>query len=44
MVDKHTERKMGLNFASLLVEVKVGVEFLDELIFKNEKDNMLPKG
>lgn len=38
MVDKLTKKKLGLNFARLLVEVKVGEELPDEVRFKNERD------
>ncbi|XP_060201887.1 uncharacterized protein LOC132630314 [Lycium barbarum] len=37
MVDKQTERKVRLNFARLLVEVKIGEELPDEVLFRNEK-------
>ncbi|XP_060182880.1 uncharacterized protein LOC132612810 [Lycium barbarum] len=36
MVDKQTETKLGLSFASLLIEVKVGKELPDEVLFRNE--------
>ncbi|KAJ8536725.1 hypothetical protein K7X08_035126 [Anisodus acutangulus] len=41
MVDKHTAMKLGLNFATLLVEVKVGEELPDEVLFRNEKGNVI---
>ncbi|XP_060182631.1 uncharacterized protein LOC132612418 [Lycium barbarum] len=41
MVGKQTERKLGLNFARLLVEVKVGEEFPDKVLFRNEKGNVV---
>lgn len=37
MVDKNTERKAGLNFARILVEVKMGEELPEEIMFRNEK-------
>ncbi|XP_019233469.1 PREDICTED: uncharacterized protein LOC109214047 [Nicotiana attenuata] len=37
MVDKNTEKKVGLNFARLLVEVKIGEQFPESIFFKNEK-------
>nr|XP_016478301.1 PREDICTED: uncharacterized protein LOC107799673 [Nicotiana tabacum] len=37
MVDKNTEKKVGLHFARLLVEVKIGEQFLEVVYFKNEK-------
>lgn len=41
MVDKHTEKKLGLSFARLLVEVKVGNELPEEVMFQNEKEVVL---
>lgn len=41
MVDKHTEKKLGLSFARLLVEVKVGNELSEEVMFRNEKGVVL---
>lgn len=41
MVDKHMERKLGLNFARLPVEVKVGAELPDKVMFRNEKGHLI---
>lgn len=41
MVDKYTERKLGLNFARLPVEVKVVEELLNEVMFRNEKGHVI---
>ncbi|KAH0633483.1 hypothetical protein KY284_036269 [Solanum tuberosum] len=38
MVDRNTERKIGLNFAQLLIEVEVDTELPDMVYFKNEKE------
>ncbi|WMV06757.1 hypothetical protein MTR67_000142 [Solanum verrucosum] len=37
MVDKQTEKKLGLSYARLLVEVNVGKTLLEEVLFRNEK-------
>ncbi|XP_019252859.1 PREDICTED: uncharacterized protein LOC109231671 [Nicotiana attenuata] len=37
VVDKNTEKKLGLNFARLLVEVKIGDQIPKTIYFKNEK-------
>lgn len=37
MVDRNTEKKIGLNFARLLVEVEVDTTLPDDVFFKNEK-------
>lgn len=37
MVDKHTKKKIGLNFATLLVEVEAGVTLPNEIAFRNDK-------
>lgn len=37
IVDKNIENKMGLNFAKLLVEVKIGSHFPEMIHFQNEK-------
>lgn len=37
MVDKNIEEKLGLNFAKLLVEVKIGGKLPDMIYFRNEK-------
>lgn len=37
MADKNTERKIGLNFARLLIEVDVDSPLPDKVFFKNEK-------
>lgn len=39
MVDHNTEKKMGLNFARLLIEVEVDPNLPDKVIFRNEKGN-----
>ncbi|XP_060177930.1 uncharacterized protein LOC132607872 [Lycium barbarum] len=41
MVDKNTEKKLGLNFAKLLVEVKIGSKLPDVIYFKNERGNII---
>lgn len=33
MVDKHTKKRLGLCFVRLLVEVKVGNELSEEVMF-----------
>ncbi|XP_019253856.1 PREDICTED: uncharacterized protein LOC109232544 [Nicotiana attenuata] len=40
MVDENTERKSGLNFAKLLVEVEMNAN-LDSVTFKNERGNLV---
>ena len=37
MVDRNTEKKVGLNFARLLAEVKIGAQLPEEIYFRNEK-------
>ncbi|KAK4733492.1 hypothetical protein R3W88_007753 [Solanum pinnatisectum] len=37
MVDKQTEKKLGLSYARLLVEVNVGKTLPEEVLFRNEK-------
>lgn len=37
MVDRITEKKAGLNFARLLVKVKIGAQLPKEIYFRNEK-------
>ncbi|KAM3252600.1 hypothetical protein P3L10_006670 [Capsicum annuum] len=37
MVDKNTKKKMGLNFARLLIEVDVDAQLPDKVFFRNEK-------
>lgn len=37
MADKNTERKIGMNFARLLIEVDVDSPLLEKVVFKNEK-------
>ncbi|KAH0682419.1 hypothetical protein KY290_020984 [Solanum tuberosum] len=41
LVDKHTEKKLGLSFARLLIEVKVGNKLPEEVMFRNEKGIVL---
>ncbi|KAM3359372.1 hypothetical protein P3S68_019082 [Capsicum galapagoense] len=41
MVDQSTEKKLGLNFARLLVEVSMDVTLLDSVVFKNEKSQLI---
>uniref|UniRef100_M1DB27 Endonuclease/exonuclease/phosphatase n=1 Tax=Solanum tuberosum TaxID=4113 RepID=M1DB27_SOLTU len=38
MVDHNTEKKKGLHFAKLLVEVKMDAKLPEVILFKNEKD------
>lgn len=37
MVDNHTEKKMGLHFVRLLIEVEMKAKLLDKVFFKSEK-------
>lgn len=37
MVDHNTEKKVGLNFARLLVEVNMNADLPNEVFFRNEK-------
>lgn len=37
MVDRNTDKKVGLNFAWLLVDVDIGATFPNEVYFKNKK-------
>lgn len=37
MVDKQTEKKLGLSYARMLVEVNVGQKLPEEVLFRNEK-------
>lgn len=37
MVDSHTEKKVGLSFARLLIEVKMDSILLDKVFFKNKR-------
>lgn len=41
MVDNHTEQKVRLNFARLLIEVEMNVQLPDKAHFKNEKEILL---
>ncbi|XP_060211616.1 uncharacterized protein LOC132639151 [Lycium barbarum] len=41
MVDKNTEKKVGLNFAKLLVEVKIGSALPDTIYFRNERGKVI---
>lgn len=41
MVDKNTEKEVELNFARLLVEVKIGDQFPEIVYFKNEKGTIV---
>ncbi|XP_059310546.1 uncharacterized protein LOC132061877 [Lycium ferocissimum] len=41
MVDRNIEKKMGLNFARLLVEVKIDTPLPDVILFKNERGNVI---
>ncbi|XP_015087007.1 uncharacterized protein LOC107030130 [Solanum pennellii] len=41
MVDQNTERKVGLNFARLMVEVDMNVILPDTINFRNEKGNLI---
>ncbi|WMV51956.1 hypothetical protein MTR67_045341 [Solanum verrucosum] len=45
MVDHNTEKKKGLHFAKLLVEVKMDAKLPEVILFKNEKDLIVnPQG
>lgn len=41
MVDKNTEKKVGLQFARMLVEVTVGDQFPEEIYFRNENGEVI---
>lgn len=41
MEDKNTKKKLGLNFAKLLVEVKVGEKLPKVIYFRNEKGSVI---
>ncbi|KAG5621778.1 hypothetical protein H5410_006996 [Solanum commersonii] len=41
MVDHNTEKRNGLNFARLLIEVEMGAQLPDEVKFKNEKGKVI---
>ncbi|XP_060170291.1 uncharacterized protein LOC132601199 [Lycium barbarum] len=41
MVDKNTEKKVGLNFAKLVVKVKIGSTLPDLIYFRNEWGNVI---
>ncbi|XP_060170469.1 uncharacterized protein LOC132601402 [Lycium barbarum] len=41
MVDQNTEKKRGLHFARLLVEVKMGAKLPDTILFRNERDTIV---
>lgn len=41
MVDKNTEKKVGLNFARLLVEVEVDTTLPDNILFRNARGVMI---
>ncbi|XP_019244532.1 PREDICTED: uncharacterized protein LOC109224406 [Nicotiana attenuata] len=41
MVDSNTEKKMGLSFARLLVEVQMDTKLPDKVFFKNERGLLL---
>ncbi|XP_060183323.1 uncharacterized protein LOC132613322 [Lycium barbarum] len=41
MADKNTEKKIGLNFARLLIEVDVDTPLPDKVYFRNEKGNII---
>lgn len=43
MADKHTEKKVGLNFARLLVKVQIGSNLPEYVYFKNERGNVIEK-
>lgn len=40
MVDKNTEKKIGLNFARMWIEVEMDAVLPDRIWFKNEKKNV----
>ncbi|KAH0636679.1 hypothetical protein KY289_036594 [Solanum tuberosum] len=41
MVDSHTEKKQGLNFARLLIEVDIDTDLPERVMFKNERGNLV---
>ncbi|XP_019237195.1 PREDICTED: uncharacterized protein LOC109217410 [Nicotiana attenuata] len=41
MVDQNTEKRIGLKFARLLVEVEMNTKLPDKISFKNEKGNIV---
>lgn len=41
MMDKQTEKKLGLSYARMLVEVNVGHKLLEEIMFRNEKRTII---
>lgn len=41
MVDQNTEKKVGLNFARLLVEVGMDAKLQDTVVFRNEKGYLI---
>lgn len=41
MVDQNTERKLGLSFARLLIEVEMKVKLPDKVSFKNERGELI---
>lgn len=41
MVDHNTERKVGLSFVRLLIEVEMKVELPDKVFFENEKGELI---
>lgn len=41
MVDHSTEKKLGLNFARLLVEVRMDTELPEVVMFSNEKGQLI---
>lgn len=40
-MDKHTEKKLGLSFVRLLVEVKAGSKLPKKVMIKNEKGKVI---
>lgn len=41
MADKQTEKKLGLSYARMLVEVNVGQKLPEEILFRNEKGSII---
>ncbi|XP_019263375.1 PREDICTED: uncharacterized protein LOC109241110 [Nicotiana attenuata] len=41
MVDQNTEKKMGLNFARLLIEVYIDMSLPEKVYFRNEKGSLV---
>lgn len=41
MVDHNTEKKLGLNYARLLIEVELDSKLPEIVLFKNEKGNVI---